>query len=76
MFGVGLHEYMSNQSQYIPFLNVPYLVRLCVDAMIQKGFYCWFSVFLTITGLSIEGIFRVPGKYEDIQEICAVFNTG
>lgn len=37
MFGVALHEYMSKQSQYISFMNVPFVVRFCVDAMTQKG---------------------------------------
>lgn len=27
-------------------------------------------------GLAMEGIFRIPGKHEDIQEICLAFNTG
>lgn len=41
MFGAPLHDYMTKQAQYISFMNVPFVVRFCVDAMIQKGMlYC------------------------------------
>jgi hypothetical protein len=36
-FGVPLELCMSMQKQKVPFLNVPLVVRLCTDAMIQKG---------------------------------------
>lgn len=37
MFGQDLLEYMSKQVQAISFLNIPILVRLCVDTIIEKG---------------------------------------
>lgn len=75
MFGVGLCEYMAQQSQYIHFMNVPFLIRFCVDAMVQKGVYaflcCSFSwtdsvTFRTLYGGHIQGSRKARRHHGDL----------
>jgi hypothetical protein len=55
---------METQKKYLPHhLNVPLLIRLCADQIILRG-------------LALEGLFRVPGNSNVIQEICKSFEDG
>lgn len=42
-FGVPTLPIIEKQKEFLPFLNVPWAVRLCVDALITKG--NWFLSF-------------------------------
>eukprot|EP01126_Amoeba_proteus_P031831 TRINITY_DN31152_c0_g1_i1.p1 TRINITY_DN31152_c0_g1~~TRINITY_DN31152_c0_g1_i1.p1 ORF type:complete len:206 (-),score=24.91 TRINITY_DN31152_c0_g1_i1:205-822(-) len=63
VFGVDIEGFMDEQRKNLRFLHVPWIVRLCSDEMIRRGF-------------DLEGIFRVPGGHEAISRICSSFNQG
>eukprot|EP01127_Copromyxa_protea_P024393 TRINITY_DN9584_c0_g1_i2.p1 TRINITY_DN9584_c0_g1~~TRINITY_DN9584_c0_g1_i2.p1 ORF type:complete len:1172 (+),score=246.40 TRINITY_DN9584_c0_g1_i2:64-3579(+) len=63
MFGVDIESFMKLQRAHVKFLKVPWVVRLCADEMIRRGF-------------GLEGIFRVPGGHDCITNICKAFNNG
>jgi len=63
LFGVGIDSYMVMQKAVVKFLNVPILVRLCADQIILRA-------------LKLEGIFRVPGSHDVINEISLSFENG
>lgn len=55
---------METQKKHLAhFLNVPLLIRVCADEIILRG-------------LHLEGLFRVPGNSNVIQEICKAFEEG
>src|SRR5688500_10594674 len=56
-------------------MNVPWLVRLCSDAMLEKGI-CIKDTFIHDLGITLEGIFRVPGSASGINAICNAFLNG
>lgn len=37
MFGVDIESFMAVQKNYVKFLQVPWVVRLCADEMIRRG---------------------------------------
>jgi len=63
LFGVGIDSYMVLQKAIVKFLNVPILIRLCSDLIILKA-------------LNKEGIFRIPGNQNIINEISSSFENG
>src|SRR5690349_11239556 len=60
---VGIDSYMVRQKNLIKFLNYPWIVKKCADAILDRG-------------LELEGIFRVPGNHLEVEEICESFENG
>ena len=64
VFGVELDTIMSYQHQSYPDLSVPLLLLLMRDSFIQ------------LDGFTQEGIFRVPGKQDEVDGYRDLFNQG
>lgn len=75
MFGVDIESFMAVQKNYVKFLQVPWVVRLCADEMIRRGKAHSYDS-LNSPGFGLEGIFRVPGSHGIITNICKTFNNG
>ena len=64
VFGVELDQIMSYQKETFPELSVPLILLLMRDSFIQ------------LDGFNQEGIFRVPGKQDEVDGYRDLFNQG
>jgi len=63
MFGVPLNEYMDQQKKKVSWLNVPWIVKKCCGQLLTDA-------------LDSEGLFRVPGSHQGMQELQEHFDNG